>query len=220
MLEIQIDEYGGGVPGQAHSELFAGAMEELGLALGFGHYVDQLPGATLVTDNLVSMFGLHRRLRGALVGHLALFEMCSVIPMTRYLVAARRVGGLAALERFYEVHVEVDAHHAALALDHMVAELVATEPDLAADVIFGAAALSRVEARFARSILRAWDRGDSSLLPSEPDTTTTSERFYETADRPAGPDADDLVTPDLQAEPDSGRRSAAAPEAEHRRGPA
>ncbi len=168
MLEIQIDEYGGGAPGQAHSELFADAMGELGLVTGFGHYVDQLPGSTLATDNLVSMFGLHRRLRGALIGHLALFEMCSVVPMTRYLTAARRVGGLAALERFYEVHVEVDAHHASLALDHMVAELVAAEPGLAADVIFGAAALSRVESRFARSVLQAWDRGDSSLLPSEP----------------------------------------------------
>lgn len=168
MLEIQIDEYGGGEPGQAHSELFADAMEELGLVSEVGHYVDQLPGSTLATDNLVSMFGLHRRLRGALIGHLALFEMCSVVPMTRYLTAARRVGDLAALERFYKVHVDVDTHHAALALDHMVAELVAAEPGLAAEVIFGAAALSRVESRFAVSILRAWDRGDCSLLPPEP----------------------------------------------------
>lgn len=168
MIEIQTDEYGSGAPGQAHSELFAAAMVQLGLDPSVGHYLNELPGATLATDNLVSMFGLHRRLRGALVGHLALFEMCSVVPMSRYLSATRRIGALPALERFYEVHVEVDAHHAELALDSMVAGVVASEPELAADVIFGAAALSRTEARFARHLLRSWDDGRSSLIAPEP----------------------------------------------------
>ena len=166
MIEIQADEYGSGVPGQAHAELFADAMEQLDLCPEFGHYVDRLPGTTLATDNLVTMFGLHRRLRGALVGHLALFEMCSVTPMSKYLAATRRIGGLPVLERFYEVHVDVDAHHADLALNQMVDGFVADEPDLAADVIFGAAALARVEARFAQRILRAWEGGGSALRPT------------------------------------------------------
>ncbi|QXC59458.1 iron-containing redox enzyme family protein [Aquihabitans sp. G128] len=165
MVEIQADEYGGGRPGEAHSELFAAAMDELGLRSDFGHYVDRLPGVTLATDNLVSLFGLNRRLRGALVGHLALFEVCSVTPMSRYLAAARRVGGLPALERFYAVHVEADVHHARLALDGMVAPMAAAEPELAADIVFGAVALAHVEKRFARHVLQAWDRNESSLLP-------------------------------------------------------
>src|SRR5690606_28886980 len=163
MIEIQADEYGGGKPGESHAELFAAAMEELGLCTEMGAYVDALPGTTLATDNLVTMFGLNRRLRGALVGHLALFEMCSVVPMSRYLSAARRVGGLEALERFYEVHVEIDAHHAEVALRRMVGGIVETEPDLAGDIIFGAAALSRVEARFAQQVLVSWREGRSSL---------------------------------------------------------
>ncbi len=166
MIEIQADEYGSGVPGQSHAELFADAMEQLDLCPEFGHYVERLPGTTLATDNLVTMFGLNRRLRGALVGHLALFEMCSVIPMSKYLSATRRNGGLPALERFYEVHVDVDAHHADLALNQMVNGFVADEPDLAQDVIFGAAALARVEARFAQRILRAWEGGRSALRPT------------------------------------------------------
>lgn len=166
LIEIQADEYGSGVPGEAHAELFADAMEQLGLSSEFGHYIDRLPGSTLATDNLVCMFGLNRRLRGALIGHLALFEMCSVTPMSKYLSAARRVGGLPALERFYEVHVEVDAHHADLALNQMVGGFVADEPELAPDVIFGAAALCKVESRFARQVLRAWEAGESSLRPS------------------------------------------------------
>jgi hypothetical protein len=168
MIEIQADEYGQGVPGDAHAELFAAAMVDLGLNPTFGAYVADLPGETLATDNLVSMFGLNRRLRGALVGHLALFEMCSVSPMTRYLLAARRIGGLPSLEKFYEVHVEVDAHHAKLALDEMAAGFVADEPELGDDVVFGAAALSHVEARFARRLLRAWADGTTCRYEPEP----------------------------------------------------
>jgi hypothetical protein len=163
LIQIQLDEYGAGEPGASHAELFAAAMQELGLDDEFGAYIDRLPGTTLATDNLVSMFGLHRRLRGALVGHLALFEMCSVVPMSRYLSAARHLGGMARLERFYEVHVEADALHSQVALQEMVAPMVAHDPSLADDVVFGAAALGRVEARFAHHILRSWDRGDSSL---------------------------------------------------------
>jgi len=36
------------------------------------------------------MFGLHRRFRGALVGHLAIFEMTSIGPMGRYATGLRR----------------------------------------------------------------------------------------------------------------------------------
>ena len=163
MIEIQADEYGQGVPGRAHAEIFAAALEELDLDATFGAYVDRLPGTTLATDNLVSLFGLHRRLRGALVGHLALFEMCSVIPMSKYRKAAVRLGPLPALQEFYDVHVAADEHHGRLAIDEMVGGLLITEPDLAADVVFGAAALARVEARFAGAVLRAWKGGRGSL---------------------------------------------------------
>jgi hypothetical protein len=165
LLEIQVDEYGRGRPGEAHAELFASAMAELGLVPEFAAYIDRVPGETLATDNLVSMFGLQRRLRGALVGHLALFEVTSVRPMARYLAAARRLGGLPATARFYEAHVDADAHHGELALRDLVVELVADQPELAPEVVFGAAALARVEARFARRVLRCWDRGESSLRP-------------------------------------------------------
>src|SRR3954462_1416082 len=75
LVEIQADEYGGGRPERVPAELFRVALTELGLHGRYGAYVDALPGVTLATVNLMSLFGLHRRLRGALVGHLALFEM-------------------------------------------------------------------------------------------------------------------------------------------------
>jgi hypothetical protein len=166
VIEIQLDEYGSGVPGRAHADLFAAAMDELGLESTHGHYIDALPGVTLATDNLLSLFGLHLRLSGALVGHLAHFEMCSAAPMSKYLVAARRLGNLPRTAEFYEVHVAADAHHGAIALDHAVAPFAAAEPDRREDIIFGAASLSRVEARFARHVLDAWGQGVSSLRPT------------------------------------------------------
>lgn len=172
MIEIQMDEYGGGVPGAAHAELFAATMRELGLDDRLGAYVDLLPGTTLATDNLVELFALHRRLRGALVGHLALFETTSVTPMSRYLGAAETLGVSPSLERFYAVHVEADVHHGHLAITGMVDGFLRDEPDLASEVVFGAAALSRVEHRFAAAVLERWHAGATSLR--EPPLTTSS----------------------------------------------
>ena len=84
MVMIQSDEYGGGVATEMHSSLFADSLSALGLDPTYGAYLDRLPAVTLATTNLISMLGLHRRLRGALVGHLASFEMNSVGPMARY----------------------------------------------------------------------------------------------------------------------------------------
>src|SRR5205807_8709536 len=111
MVEIQADEYGGGQPGQSHAELFADTMAGLGLDATYGSYLDLLPGTTLATVNLISLFGLHRRWRGALVGHLAVFEMTSVVPMSRYSAALRRLGVDHSARLFYDVHVEADAVH-------------------------------------------------------------------------------------------------------------
>ena len=84
LIEIQSDEYGGGRAEWIHAELFARAMRALGLDSDYGAYLELIPGITLATVNLMSLFGLHRRWRGAIVGHLALFEMTSSIPNRRY----------------------------------------------------------------------------------------------------------------------------------------
>jgi hypothetical protein len=124
-----------------------------------------LPAATLATGNLVTMFGLHRRWRGAAVGHLALFEMTSVGPMERYSDALAGLGVPSSARRFYDVHVVADAVHERIALDEMVADFLIQEPEIAGDVVFGARAPSLVESRFATELLRAWSAGRSALLP-------------------------------------------------------
>ena len=149
-----------------HANLFAGVMRDLGLDPSYGAYVDRLPAATLATCNLVSMFGLHRRWRGSLVGHLALFEMCSVGPMARYATAVRRLGVGERAARFYDAHVLADERHQVVALDDMVDGLVSDEPLLGGAVVFGARALAAVERLFAVSLLDVWQQDASALLPS------------------------------------------------------
>ena len=92
MVEIQADEYGAGRAEDIHAELFARSMEAVGLDSTYGAYLDQIPSVTLATVNLMSFFGLHRRLRGAIVGHLALFEMTSSVPNRRYGAGLKRLG--------------------------------------------------------------------------------------------------------------------------------
>lgn len=171
MVAIQADEYGNGVAASMHATLFAETMTALGLDPVSNLYLDQIPGITLATTNLISMLGLHRRWRGALVGHLALFEMTSVGPMTRYAQACRRMGVAEPGCRFYDVHVEADRLHQYLAADGLVAGLVEDEPDLARDVLFGAACLNTLEARFSRHVLACWERGRSSLRLTDTEST-------------------------------------------------
>jgi hypothetical protein len=166
MVAIQAGEYGDGVAPAMHAVLFASTMEMLGLDSTYNAYLDHLPGTTLATTNLISFLGLHRRHRGALVGHLALFEMTSVGPMGRYARWMESLGIGPAGLLFYEVHVAADEHHQHLAAA-MVADLVSREPELARSVLFGARALGAVERRFADRMLTSWQSGRTSLRRCE-----------------------------------------------------
>ena len=163
LIDIQLDEYGRGEEEAMHASLFADTMAALGLDTAYGAYLDLLPGSTLATVNLVSMFGLHRRWRGALAGHLAVFESTSVGPMARYGRALARLGVSSRARRFYDVHVEADAEHQHIACSSLAGALAAAEPALADDIVFGARALMLVEQRFARHLLGSWAAGHSSL---------------------------------------------------------
>jgi hypothetical protein len=164
LVEVQADEYGGGRPERVHAELFAVAMEELGLDRTYGAYIDHLPGVTLATVNLMSLLGLHRRWRGAIAGHLAAFEMTSSIPNRRYGNALRRLGAGARATDFFDEHVEADAVHENVAAVDLAGGLARQDPAIAGDILWGARALVDVEARWARHLLDAWQAGRSSLL--------------------------------------------------------
>ena len=161
---MQADEYGGGRADRMHATLFANAMRALDLDSAYGAYLDRIPAVTLATVNLMSMFGLHRRLRGAIVGHLAAFEATSPIPNGRYAKGLRRLGlGEEALD-FFDEHVEADSVHENIAVYDMAQGLAIAEPELAADILFGVRALLHLDRRFTLHLMARWERDASSLL--------------------------------------------------------
>jgi len=156
LAEIQAGEYGADGPDRTmHAALFADTMRAIGLDDRRNAYLDVQPGTALAISNLISMFGLHRRWRGALVGHLAVFEMTSVVPMGRYAAALERLAASDVARRFYDVHVLADAEHEVMALD-LACRLAADEPELVGDVVFGASCAIAAEQRFATRLLRGW----------------------------------------------------------------
>ncbi len=164
LVQIQADEYGGGDAGWMHSTLFANTMTALGLDPAAGPPLDRLPGTTLAVTNLLSFFGLHRRLRGQCAGALALFEMTSCIPNRRYGDGLRRLGFGPEETRFFDEHVEADAVHEAVAATDLAGAL-ATQEGLGREILFGAHALQATEGLAAAQQLDAWTAGRSSLLP-------------------------------------------------------
>jgi hypothetical protein len=168
LVQIQADEYGNGRVERMHARLFADTMDELGLDARYGAYVDRLPGVTLATVNLMSFFGLHRRWRGAIVGHLALFEMESSIPNRRYASGLRRLGFGDRATAFFDEHVTADAIHENIAAVDLAGGLARQQPQLAADLLWGAAALVELDACLARHIIGAWEDGRSSLRVALP----------------------------------------------------
>ncbi|MFL6111762.1 MAG: iron-containing redox enzyme family protein [Catenulispora sp.] len=164
LIEIQLDEYGGGVTERMHQELFRRTMRWFDLDLAYGAYVGSVGALTLATNNLMSLFGLHRRLRGALLGHLAAYEMTSSLPNRAYGNGLRRLGGDAGATRFYDEHVEADAVHEQIAAHDLCGSFSRAEPELAADVLFGARCALAVDAFWAAGLLDAWQAGKSSLL--------------------------------------------------------
>lgn len=164
LVEVQADEYGGGRLERMHSTLFAAVMRELGLSERHGAYLDVVPATTLAVTNLISMFGLHRRLRAAAVGHLAAFEMTSSNPNRLYGNGLRRLGFGPAATRFFDEHVEADAVHEQIAAHDLAGGLAASEPDLVDDIAMGAAACLAVDTLAGEHLLSSWREGHSSLF--------------------------------------------------------
>lgn len=167
LAELQYDEYGGGRPDRLHADLFAEALRGCGLDAAYGAYLDLTPAHTLAVNNAMSLFGLHRRLRGASLGHLGAFETTSSLPCRRYARGIRRLGLPEVVAAYYDEHVEADAVHEQVALRDICGRLVADEPALREDVLFGAAVCLRLEEVSATETLGAWRAGRSALVGVE-----------------------------------------------------
>lgn len=164
LMTVEHDEFGAGRADRVHARIYADMMAGLGLDTGYGAYLDAAPAATLATVNIMSLFGLHRRWRGASVGQFALIEITSPPGSARLVAAIERLGLPAEVTAFYAEHVEADAVHEQLVRRELIAGLLEREPELAADVVLGIQASTLVEDRLADQLVRAWSAGESSLL--------------------------------------------------------
>lgn len=167
LAELQYDEFGGGRTDRLHSTLFARALEGAGLDPAYGAYVDVVPAETLAVNNAMSLFGLHRRLRGALMGHLAAFESTSSLPCRRFSGGAARLGFDTRVTSYFDEHVEADAVHEQVATRGICQGLVDQDPDLHADVLLGAAVCVRLDAVAGTQLVEAWRQGSSPLLTTQ-----------------------------------------------------
>ncbi|KQW05983.1 hypothetical protein ASC66_12315 [Leifsonia sp. Root4] len=163
LVEIQADEYGGGRPDRLHATIFARCMEERDLDSSYGAYADHVHANVFASLNTMSMFGLHRRLRGAIVGHLAAYEMTSSLPCRAYASGIRRLGLGPEASDYFDEHVEADAVHEQIAARDLAGALAADEPELVDDILFGAAACLTVDGMLWGSVLQAFTEGRSSL---------------------------------------------------------
>jgi Iron-containing redox enzyme len=156
LAELLYDEYGAGNPNRLHHHLFARGMAACGLDPTRGRYVDEAPVEVLEQNNAMSLFGLHRRLRGAAIGHFAAFEATSSVPSRRHVQGLQRLDLPEELVDYFDTHVAADAAHEQVAVRTVCGTFVEDEPHLRDDVLFGAATCLGLEERVGAWVLDRW----------------------------------------------------------------
>ena len=162
-VAVEYDEFGAGRGDRLHQQLFADLLGAAGLDTSYLGHLPDVPASSLAVVNLMSLFGLHRRWRGAAVGHFAATEVTSPPGSKRMVQALERMGAPEECAAFYREHVEADAVHEQVVRTDVVGDLVAREPELDVDVVFGIRAFDLVEGRLADHLMQSWSAGGSSL---------------------------------------------------------
>ncbi|MFI6169440.1 iron-containing redox enzyme family protein [Nocardia sp. NPDC051052] len=165
LVAVEFDEFGGGRGERVHAQLYADLLAGAGLHPGYLHYLDIVPAPMLALVDMMSLFGLHRAWRGALVGHFATVEITSPPGAARMAQALGRWDADPACALFYHEHVEADAVHEQV-MRAVIDDLLAREPELRASVVFGIQVTNLLEDRFADHVLGRWRADGTSLLTS------------------------------------------------------
>jgi hypothetical protein len=164
LVAVEFDEFGGGRGDRMHSRLFADLLVAAGLDDGYLRYLDHVPAEMVATVNLMSLCGLHRSLRGALVGHFAAAEITTAPSAARMAKALERLDAHPDCVEFFTEHIEADAVHEQVMRRDVIGDLLAREPGLAESVVFGVQATELLEQRLGEHLLGAWTEGRSALL--------------------------------------------------------
>jgi hypothetical protein len=155
LAELQYDEYGAGRPERLHQTMYADTLLAVGLNPDYGAYVNEITALSLASANVMSMFGMNRRLLAAAVGHLAAFEASSSVPSRRIAAGLERLN-LADAAPYFTEHVEADAVHEQIAARDICGSLVRADPSLLADVVFGVACVLYLDDLSGKEFLTRW----------------------------------------------------------------
>ncbi|GHH40775.1 hypothetical protein GCM10017774_34750 [Lentzea cavernae] len=164
LVAVEFDEFGGGKADRMHSRLYADLLEGAGMSSEYLHYLDDVPAPAIAIVNMMSLFGLHRSLRGALVGHFAAAEITTAPSAHRMAQALARMDADPRCAEFFTEHIEADAVHEQIMRNDVIGSLLEQEPSLRADVVFGIQATEHLESRLAGHLLSSWSADESSLL--------------------------------------------------------
>ncbi|MFE6508250.1 iron-containing redox enzyme family protein [Nocardioides sp. NPDC057767] len=156
LMEILFDEYGDGDPNRLHHHLFRRGLDASGLRTDHACYVDEAPVEILAMNNALSLFGLHRRLRGAALGHFAAFEATSSTPSRQLAQGLRRLGFPDEMAGYYDEHVEADSVHEQVALRDVCGAFLEENPSERDQLLLGAFTCLDLEARYAEAMLNRW----------------------------------------------------------------
>ena len=167
LAELLYDEFGGGRPERLHASMFADSLVGAGLESSYGAYLDEVSGTTLAVNNAMSLFALHRRLRGAAMGHFAAFEATSSVPSRKIAAGIRRVGLPEVVAAYFDEHVEADAVHEQLAVRTICGTMVEEAPGLEADVFLGVATCLLLDGLAGGELLERWRASGSADGPVE-----------------------------------------------------
>ncbi|GAA1483177.1 iron-containing redox enzyme family protein [Gordonia sinesedis] len=162
-VAVEFDEFGAGRGAAMHQELYADLLAAADLDPSYLGYLDVAPSWALAPVNMLSCFGLHRSLRGAIVGQLAAGEITSSPGSARLLAGLERLDAPEPCKHFYREHVEADAVHEQVMRTDVVAELLTAEPELEPDVVLGIRGFLYLDDLFDAGVQQAWDRGGSAL---------------------------------------------------------
>ncbi|MET9230073.1 iron-containing redox enzyme family protein [Lentzea sp. NPDC003310] len=163
LVAVEFDEFGGGKADRMHSRLYADLLEGAGMSSDYLRYLDDVPAPAIAIVNMMSLFGLHRSLRGALVGHFAAAEITTAPSAHRMAQALTRLEADPRCVEFFTEHIEADAVHEQIMRNDVIGSLLEQEPELRADVVFGIQATELLESRLASHLLSSWEAGESSL---------------------------------------------------------
>lgn len=160
MTPAEFDRSVSGAPERTPGCRFADVLTAAGLDASYLHYLGEVTPEALALVNMMSLFGLHRNLRGAATGQVVATKITIRRSSAGLVDALLRLGAPQPCVQFYRDHAGTSDGPLRC---ETVGALLEREPELEPDVVLGIRAFELLEDRFANRLLTCWADGRPSL---------------------------------------------------------